>query len=118
MSEEQWITLLLKVFLVSGFSSLVAWIGIYSWLAPWWRDPIGRTLVSKSALIAGLFVPGILSLFFHLGARGSLIAGWVDVGLVGLVTPVMIWRCVVWLRESPHRHHGIPGRRLRRGEKR
>jgi hypothetical protein len=98
MDQEQLIILALKVVLISGFVSLAGWIALYSVLASWWRNPIGRTLVSKTALIAALFIPSILGLFFHLSRMTSLVVGWVDVGLIGLVTPVMWWRCAVWIR--------------------
>lgn len=98
MTQEQWIVLALKVALISGFVSLIGWIALYSALAAWWSNPIGRTLVAKTALIAGLFVPSILALFFHLGKGDSYLAGWVDVALIGLVTPVMLWRSAVWWR--------------------
>lgn len=98
MSQDQWIILLLKVSCLSGFLSLTAWVVIYSFLAPWWRNPIGRTLVAKTALVALLLVPTALSLFLHFNRLTSHIAAWIDVGLIGLITPVMIWRSVVWVR--------------------
>lgn len=98
MTQTAVIVLLLKVFLISGFCSLAGWIVLYTALAPWWRNPIGRTLVAKTALVAAMFIPSILALFFRLSARGSLVAGWVDVALIGAVTPVMWWRSAVWWR--------------------
>jgi hypothetical protein len=98
MSQAAWLVLTLKVALIAGFISLVGWIALYTALADWWENPIGRTLVAKTALIAGVFVPSILSLFFHLSGHDSYVAGWVDVGLIGLVTPVMLWRSAVWWR--------------------
>lgn len=88
----------LKAGLICGFVSLVAWIAVYTKLAKWWRNPVGRTLVTKTALIAALFVPSILSLFFHLTRSDSILVGWIDAALIWLVTPVMLWRCFVWLR--------------------
>jgi hypothetical protein len=79
---------------------------VYTRLAKWWHNAIGRTLVVKTLLIAGLFVPTGLSLFFHFNRLTSFVAGWVDVTLIGAVTPVMIWRTVVWLKEA---HTGKPG---------
>ena len=92
------LVLVLKIGLISGFLSLIGWIAVYTWLAPWWRNPVGRTLVSKTALIAALFVPSILSLFFDLNRSDSILVGWIDAALIWLVTPVMIWRIAVWLR--------------------
>jgi len=98
MTQAQWLVLALKVALIAGFASLVGWVVLYSVLADWWAASIGRTLVAKTMLIAALFVPSILSLFFHLNRLDSYIAGWVDVALIALVTPVMWWRSLVWIR--------------------
>jgi hypothetical protein len=98
MTQAQWIILAFKVVLIAGFLSLTGWIAVYTRLAEWWKNDIGRTLVVKTALIALLLVPSILSLFFHLNRLTSMTAAWVDVGLVGLITPVMLWRIAVWLR--------------------
>lgn len=109
MTQTQVIILCLKIGLVSGFTSIAVWVALYSRLAKWWTSPIGRTLVIEAALIAGLFVPQILSLFYNLNRLDSRIAAWADVALIGLVTPVMIWRSIVFLRmgPSPGRHpHG------------
>jgi hypothetical protein len=106
--------LLLKIGVISGFVTLVAWIVVYSRLAAWWRNAIGRTLVAKTALIAALMVPFALSLFFHLNRLNSRVVGWVDTSLILAITPVMIWRIAVWLkishkdREAGHRESGPP----------
>lgn len=98
MTQTLLLTLALKIGLISGFASLTAWIALYTALAKWWRNPIGRTLVAKTVLIALLFIPTSLSLFFDLSRLDSYIAGWTDASLIGLVTPVMLWRCLVWWR--------------------
>jgi len=100
VTQAQLIVLLSKVVLISGFCSLALWIIIYSLLAEWWHDPIGQTLVSKSALLAGLFAVSILSVFFHLN---PYIIAWADLSLITLVTPVMLWRSAVWVNVAPHR---------------
>jgi hypothetical protein len=102
MSQDTLILLLLKVFLICGFTTLIAWVVIYTRLTGGgaWRNPIGQTLIIKTLLIAALFIPQVLALFFHLNRFDSHVAAWADVTLVGLVTPVMIWRSVVWLRLS------------------
>ena len=98
MSQAQWLVLALKIALISGFVSLVGWVVLYSILADWPHSAIGRTLVAKTTLIALLFIPTTLSLFFHLSRLDSWVAGWVEVALIGLVTPTMWWRCRVWLK--------------------
>lgn len=96
MTEIQLIDLLLRVFLISGFASIVLWVALYSAWAKWWRNVIGRTLVVKDALIAMLLVPTSLALFFHLSRADSIVTAWADVVLIGLITPVMAWRVVAW----------------------
>ena len=98
MSQAQWLVLALKAALIAGFVSLAGWVILYSLLASWWTSPIGRTLVAKTTLIALLFIPTTLGLFFHMNRLDSWVAGWVEVGLIGLVTPVMCWRSLVWWR--------------------
>jgi len=98
VTQEQLLILALKVALISGFCSLAGWVALYTALAAWYKDPIGRTLVAKTTLIALLFIPTTLALFFHLSRTDSWAAGWVQAALIGLVSPVMWWRSLVWLR--------------------
>jgi hypothetical protein len=98
VTQDQALILAFRVALISGFVSLAAWIVLYSVLAKWWANPIGRTLVRLAALTALLYVPTILSLFFELNRLDSRLVGWIDAGLIALVTPEMLWRCVVWWR--------------------
>lgn len=97
----------LKIGLIAGLVSIARWTWVYSRLAKWWQNPVGRTMVTEAALIGLLFVPQILSLFFDLNRLDSYIAAWADVALIGLVTPVMEWRTTVFKRmgPSPDRKH-------------
>ena len=103
MTQEQAIILCLKIGLICGGIVILAWVAVYSRLTKGgaWRNPIGLSLIVEALLIAGLFVPQILSLFFNLNRLDSRIAAWADVALIGLVTPVMVWRTVVFLRMGP-----------------
>ena len=98
MTQDQWQILAFKVALIAGFCALAGWIVLYSLLADWLHNPIGRTLVAKTTLIATLFIPTALSLFFHLNRLDSRLVGWIDFALIALVTPVMLWRSAVWWR--------------------
>lgn len=94
----------LKISLICGLVSLIGWVVLYSVLAPWWRNPIGRTLVAKTVLVAALLVPSLLALFFpHIN---RVVAEWTDLVLISLITPVMIWRSAVWMRMYGHRKLG------------
>lgn len=104
MKPDPLIILLLRIVLIAGVVSILVFVGQYTRLARWWRSPIGRTIVIKDILLVLVFIPSILALFFHFGRRTSHIAAWVDVILIGAVTPVMCWRTWVW--EKIHRHGG------------
>lgn len=96
MSQDQLLILISKIVVVSGFLSLTGWIAQYTRYAKWWRNDVGRTLIAKTTLIAILLIPAMFSLFFNLNRFDSRIIGWLDVVLLGLVTPVMIWRILVF----------------------
>lgn len=98
MTQDQWLVLAFKIVTLTSFFSLLGWVAIYTSLAKWWRNDIGRTLVVKTSLIALVLVPTILSLFFHFNRLTSHLAGWFDVVMLGLVAPVMWWRSAVFLR--------------------
>lgn len=98
--HDELLTSAFQVCLVSGLVAILAWVIQYSEYEDWknWRNQLGRTHLYFAALIAGLFVPTILSLFFHLNRLDSAIAGWVDVFLIFLVTPVFVSRIVLYAR--------------------
>jgi hypothetical protein len=96
MSQAQWIILLFKIALIADAIAIVVFVVDYTRLAPWWRNPIGRTIVSKDCL---LFIPiflGGLSVFWHFNRTSSHIAAWLTVVSFGLIAPVMLWRTVVF----------------------
>lgn len=96
MTEDALILLCFRIVLIAAFISLTAFVVQYTRLAPWWRDPLGRTIVIKSGLLALALVPSILSLFFNFSRRDSHVAAWLDIALFGAITPVMIWRIIIW----------------------
>lgn len=98
MTQEQLIILFLRIVLISGVVSILVFIAQYTRLAPWWREPVGRTIVIKDFLLVLVFIPTILSLFFELNRVTSHLVAWLDIALIGLVTPVMLWRTWIWER--------------------
>ena len=102
MSQEQLLILLFKIVLVADLAALASFVILYTKLAPWWRNPIGRTIVIKDLLLGAAFTPTVLSLFLHFNRLTSQIAGWVDLALFAGIAGVMVWRDIVWYRI----HHG------------
>lgn len=98
MTQDQVIILLLKIVLVADVLSIAAFIAVYQRLAPWWKNPIGRTIVIKDILLLMVLLPSVLSLFLQFNRLTSHIAAWLDIGLFALLAPVMVWRCAVWIK--------------------
>lgn len=111
MTQASWIILALKVACVTGVLSLTGWVVQYHLYThgKWRKNPIGRTLVTKTLLIAALLVPTALSLFFHFNRLTSYAAGWIDAVLIFLITPVMLWRMAVWHRLHKEGRDGTGG---------
>lgn len=91
------LVLLDKVFVLTSLASCLAWIVEYT-LNRGWRNSLGRTLLTKTALLAGLLGLSALSAFFHLNRTTSLWVAWVAVVMLGLIGPVMLWRMWVFRR--------------------
>lgn len=108
MTQAALIVLCLKVVELGAIATTANFTAWYSRWAPWWRDHIGFTIVAESILLVGALVPTVLSLFFDFSRLTSDIAAWTDIGLVGLISPVMIWRTAVF--RAAHRQ-GVADRR-------
>lgn len=104
MTQDQLLILLFRITLIAGAVSAALFIVVYSLLAPWWRDPIGRTIVILDGLIGAAFIPSILSLFFNFNRLTSYIAAWFDVTDFTAITFMLLHRSWLWTRL--HRQRG------------
>lgn len=100
MTQDQWLTLADRIVLICAFITLTSWAAVDLRLTRGraWKNPVGKSLLLETLLIAAVCVPSALSVFLHLSRRDNEIVGWVDVALIGIVTPVMAQRIVVWFR--------------------
>ena len=98
MSQDEIITLCFKIILLTNLAAIFAFIGIYTKLAPWWKDVIGRSIVTFDILLGMAFIPSIVSLFWHINRLTSYVMAWIDVGIFTLIAATMIWRCLTWVR--------------------
>jgi hypothetical protein len=72
----------------------------YTLSAPWWRDPVGRTVVAKDICLLFLLIPAcILLVWPH--AFTPMEVAVIDLISLGGVAVVMVWRCVVWFKINP-----------------
>lgn len=98
MSQDQAVLLLFKVMLIADVTAVVLFVAVYSYLSPWRRNPIGKTLVYLDILLALAVTPSLLSLFFHFSRLTSHVAAWVDVGLFALIALALLARIPLWVR--------------------
>lgn len=98
MTQEQLILTLFKADLIADLVSVVLFTAVYSLLAPWWRNPIGRTLVIMDILVGVAVLPTVLSLFWSFNRLTSLISAWCDVGTFAAIAIVIIMRIPLWIK--------------------
>lgn len=98
MSQDMWLLLFLKIVLIAAEASIIGFVAVYTGLAPWWRNSLGRSIVAFALLIASEVLIVILSLFLNFNRLTSHVAGWLQIAIFALVTPVMIWRALAFIR--------------------
>ena len=96
--NQQLLLLAYKITTITVVVSTLCFIGVYTKLAPWWRSPIGRTIVWKDIALVMAFLPVVFSLFLKFNRLTSQIAAWIDVSDFAAITLIMIVRCQVWIR--------------------
>jgi hypothetical protein len=92
----EWRHWLLEAGLTAGSFFMLAWILQYSWYQPWWKDPIGRTFVYIDVLLLLVFVPLLISAWWHLTISVTVWLSWLLVVAILAVPVVLAWRMVVW----------------------
>lgn len=102
MTQDQVIILAFKVVLLAGEAATILWIGVYTYLARWWKNPLGVTVVRLAALVALVLIPSILSLFFRFSRTTSRLAAWIDVVIFAVITVELLHRTPMWIRLHLH----------------
>jgi hypothetical protein len=102
LTSPSLVILLTKTALVADMVSIVAFVLDYSRLAPWWRNPVGRTIVIKDLFLLGVVSLVVASVFFQFSRFTSEVAAWAQVALLGGMALAMCWR--IWVFERIHRH--------------
>lgn len=80
--------------------ALAQWIVVYSFLEPWWKSRIGRSLVGNAALAMITPVLFVLALWFNISRFTSESLGWVEAGTFIGITLLLSWRTVIWVGAS------------------
>lgn len=80
------------------FYSALGFIAAVSVFWPWWKSQLGWSIVAKSLALALAVFPAMLTYWFGAGvyARAPWL-GWVAVGALWAVPPILAWRvAVIW----------------------
>lgn len=98
MSQDALLLLLFKITLIAGEAAALLWVAVYSYLANWRANPIGATVTRFALYLAAVYVPSILSLFFHLNRQTSRAAGWFDIAVFAVIAAELLHRIPLWVR--------------------
>lgn len=101
--------LVYRVVVLAALASTVLFVAVYSKLAAWWRNPIGRSIVAVDAAVFLALLPIALSLFFTFSRLTSEIASGLDLAAVTAIPVTMCWRIYAWLRLPRLPGHGNGG---------
>lgn len=98
MTSPALLILLTKITLIADVVAIIIFIADYSRLAPWWRNPVGRTIVIKDLLLLGVISLVVMSVFFQFSRLTSEVASWIQIAMLGGMALAMIWRVAVFER--------------------
>lgn len=83
---------------IVAFCAAVAFIVLYSVIAPWWRSPLGRNVVALDASISLTLLPGVVHHFFGVSTALDPYFAWFTVLAFGAVPLVIAWRAWILCR--------------------
>ena len=102
MTQDALLLLLFKIVITADVAASLLFVADYTRLTRWgaWSraNPIGRTIVIKSLLLAMALVPSMLSLFFRFNRLTSHVAAWFDIAVFAGIAVVLAWRIAVFER--------------------
>lgn len=97
-----WAMDMLDALLWAAMVSVLVYVVQYTLSSPWWRDPVGRTVVAKDLVILMLLLLTCIGLIWPTWLTPGEATVLTAVILVG-VSVTMVWRSVVWYRIKPPR---------------
>jgi hypothetical protein len=97
MTQAEFLRDAAPVVIQAAFWSALAFIALYSAIAPWFRYPIGRALVALDSAIMLATLPTVLGLYFGAGLVSGAFFQWLTVCAFGAIPVVTVWRmAIVW----------------------
>lgn len=102
MTQDQWVVLAFRVVLIAAEAGAVLFAGVYTFLARWHKNPVGKSVVIVDALLGAGLLPSILSLFLQFNRLTSRVSAWLDVAIFGIMAAGLLHRAALW----PKLHYG------------
>lgn len=85
-----------KIAVFTAFFSSIVFVLGYSLIAPWWRQEVGRAMVSLDCGLMLALAPAVLRMLFHVTNWLTFFA-WYYGGSLLLVAGITLWRLlVIW----------------------
>jgi hypothetical protein len=98
----QWFSFYVEI--PAAWYAAALFIAVYTALAPWWRNPLGRTMVALDGAIVLTLGPHMLRLWFGLNEASAAYA-WFELGAFLIVPLAILWR--VWVLVRIHRGRSL-----------
>lgn len=80
------------------FCTSIAFIVLYSVLAPWWRSPLGRNLIAFDAVLSLTLLPSVIHHALGATSAEDTAFAWFTVSAFAAVPVVIGWRAVIMIR--------------------
>lgn len=87
-----------KAVIVASQVATLGFVLVYTSVAKWWANVIGRTIVLLDVSLFFALLPVTLTIFFHLSRLESQLGGAMDLAAFTAIPVIMLWRIYVWLR--------------------
>jgi ABC-type branched-subunit amino acid transport system permease subunit len=92
---------------LAAFIASLAFIAVYTVMAPWWRSPIGRALIMLDASLALTLAPSSLHQVTGITITASLGFAWYYLVSLTMVAASTIWRTwIIYRAQRPRRPGG------------
>lgn len=83
---------------VITFFTSVAFVLLYTVIAPWWRSPLGRNLIAFDSALSLTLLPSVIHHITGTSSAESPFFAWFTVGAFAAVPCVIVWRAVILIR--------------------
>jgi len=80
-----------KVAVLCAFFASIVFMTGYTILAPWWRHPVGRAIVSLDFALSAALTPSVLRLLFGVNIQTLWFAWYYGLALLS-VAAITLWR--------------------------